>query len=439
MFLVHRVRITRFIVLLIKHMRMNIHKNKNSGFTLIELILYASLVSLLVLGISSFWSIIKEVNLKNKSISAVEEQGAFVADVISQKIREAGNVCSPLPGESGEILDLDSDCDSHTEERVRILLVSGRLFALQASLLSMLSDTRVYIPSITFSNTTDLSGGPANVNYTVTLQSKNYSANSEYSYSKTFSGGGTIRVDEGGGTGGGGTGTGGTGGGSGPGFALDFNGTDGYVSIPDSGSLAFTTAITASAWVNVQGGDGTYRYVMTKSTVGANTFELLVGDCGAGEVVFVAAHTISSRCTHHISSDEWHLLTGTYDGSSIKLYIDGVLVDTSLASGGLDVVNDDTLIGMQDEFGGPDSFFNGYIDEPLLFNRALSAGEITALYNSGVGVHGHIANSPFTSGFVAGYHFDENTGTTVNDFSGNSNTGTLHGGVTWTTGIVPTE
>ncbi len=173
------------------------NKNKN-GFTLIELALYVSLVSLLTLGISSFFSIIKQVEIKNKSISAVEEQGAFVADILSEKIRQAKGVCVPVSsGISGSTdnLDLDSDCISYTSDRVRFALDGNDLLQITEGSGSpvLLVDSRVYISSLSFIKAQDPLGGPPSVNYTFTMQARSHLPNSEFRYSKDFSGGGTIR------------------------------------------------------------------------------------------------------------------------------------------------------------------------------------------------------------------------------------------------------
>jgi len=74
----------------------------------------------------------------------------------------------------------------------------------------------------------------------------------------------------------------------------------------------------------------------------------------------------------------------------------------------------------------PDTGLRGCLAETLVFDRALAPEEIAKLYRRGRGLH-----RAMLGGLVAGYHFDESRGTTVADFSGHGNTGTLHGGVRW--------
>ena len=72
----------------------------------------------------------------------------------------------------------------------------------------------------------------------------------------------------------------------------------------------------------------------------------------------------------------WHLLTATYDGTTARLYVDNALIgsDTFTAPGN---TNQPLYIG-HSIYGNA---FNGAIDEVRLYNRALTATEVTAIYN----------------------------------------------------------
>ncbi len=58
-----------------------------------------------------------------------------------------------------------------------------------------------------------------------------------------------------------------------------------------------------------------------------------------------------------------------------------------------------------------------------VFNRAITFADVSKFYAGGAGNHGAVG----VGGLIAGYHFDEGRGTTVADFSGHGNTGTLLG------------
>ena len=81
--------------------------------------------------------------------------------------------------------------------------------------------------------------------------------------------------------------------------------------------------------------------------------------------------------------------------------------------------------------------FQGDIAQPLIFGNALEERDVRTLYAGGLRSYAD-PNAPsdreaptFWKGLVAGYRLDEGRGTTVHDFTGHGNDGTLHGGVTW--------
>ncbi len=76
----------------------------------------------------------------------------------------------------------------------------------------------------------------------------------------------------------------------------------------------------------------------------------------------------------------------------------------------------------------PSNHFLGWLDEIRFLNQSLTGAQVFDNYLTGGGWY------PTQSDTVAWYHFDENEGTSVTDSSGNSNTGTVYGGASWTNG-----
>ncbi len=103
------------------------------------------------------------------------------------------------------------------------------------------------------------------------------------------------------------------------------------------------------------------------------------------------------------------------------LYKDGVLASQSVANY-TDVISPSPTTVTMGYYSTSATYFNGSIDEARVYNRTLNADEITALYN-------------YAPPAVAHWKFDEGTGTTASDFSGNGNNGTLTNGPVWTSGI----
>jgi hypothetical protein len=78
-----------------------------------------------------------------------------------------------------------------------------------------------------------------------------------------------------------------------------------------------------------------------------------------------------------VNPDEWHHLTAIYDGSIMRLYIDGKLDATKPWKGGIASNDFDVLIGENAEQQG--RCFDGLIDDVRVYNYALPERQIQAL------------------------------------------------------------
>ena len=83
------------------------------------------------------------------------------------------------------------------------------------------------------------------------------------------------------------------------------------------------------------------------------------------------------------STNEWHHLTGVGDGANMYIYVDGVEVASRVyATAGYGTNSNPFHIGAKSLTAG--NHFTGLIDEVLVYDRALSAGEISQLYTGSV-------------------------------------------------------
>lgn len=81
-------------------------KANQNGYTLIELLLYISIVSSLLISVSLFFATTADSRIKNQSISEVNKQGELAMDIITQTIRNADSITSPIASASGTSLTL---------------------------------------------------------------------------------------------------------------------------------------------------------------------------------------------------------------------------------------------------------------------------------------------------------------------------------------------
>jgi hypothetical protein len=159
------------------------------------------------------------------------------------------------------------------------------------------------------------------------------------------------------------------------GGAIDLNGHDNFVRIDDKSAFDFAGNTTVACWVRLRSVPAEWTAIVTKgdtawrlSTSGSEMkFHFAVQGSEKG---FVNGATT-------VGANEWHHVAGVYDGSVVKLYLDGRLDATAPWTEGIARNNFDVLIGENAE--KKDRGFDGAIDDVRLYNYALSDNEIKAL------------------------------------------------------------
>jgi len=163
------------------------------------------------------------------------------------------------------------------------------------------------------------------------------------------------------------------------GGAIDLDGAGSFVRIADKTAFDFDGAATVCCWVNLRSVPANYAAIVTKgdtawrlSTVETEPqFHFAVNTVqNGGDDVFANSPT-------SLNAGEWHHVTGTYDGGTINLYVDGQLDATKVWAGGISRNDFEVLIGENAE--ETNRGFDGLIDEVRIYNYALTAEEIKAL------------------------------------------------------------
>jgi Concanavalin A-like lectin/glucanases superfamily len=167
---------------------------------------------------------------------------------------------------------------------------------------------------------------------------------------------------------------------------LSFTGTNGVVDIPDS-KLFEGTNVTVSAWVEANGTPGDFKYIVSKGANGCCTGSYGLETGANGGLVFYAANSATTAIQspdagYGIWNGKWHNVIGTFDGSTVRLYVDGKQVgsgtsDTTPIHYNLPGGNDLQIGNYTD---CPQLGWIGSIDEVKVFDRALGPGEIALAY-----------------------------------------------------------
>ena len=114
------------------------------------------------------------------------------------------------------------------------------------------------------------------------------------------------------------------------GKALSFNGSNNFVSAPDSGALDLTTEMTLEAWVRPTS-LGSWGTVVFKEQPGNYAYALYsnTGTNRPSGNAIVGAFDADTRGTAQLPLNTWSHLAVTYDGNMLILYVDGVQVVTA--------------------------------------------------------------------------------------------------------------
>jgi hypothetical protein len=205
---------------------------------------------------------------------------------------------------------------------------------------------------------------------------------------------------------------------------MNFNGSNQYVEVPYSAALN-TSVFTIEIWTKVNS-SGNYHSPMANRASGAGyNFYKSPSDVweywnyGGGGVTTGPAVTIG----------QWYHLAATYDGTTHKFYVDGVLASSVTASFTPNP-NRNFRIGAGATETSAQYFLNGAVDELRFWNVARTQAEIQA--NKDVGLSAQ-------TNLVAYYNFDQTSGA-LQDQSGNGHHGTSYGGPTYgTSGVTVTS
>ena len=174
------------------------------------------------------------------------------------------------------------------------------------------------------------------------------------------------------------------------GSAMSFNGTNAWVSVGSKALLALSTGMTLEAWVYPTAAmSGLDTVVMkeqlaTATTPGTATY-LLAANNSANQPMSAVWNGSEATVNGNtqIPPNQWTHLASTYDGQYQSLYVNGVLVETLPQTGPIATSTGSLRIGGNSIWGG---YFQGYIDEVRIYNRALSNAQIISDSNTPISV-----------------------------------------------------
>jgi type II secretory pathway pseudopilin PulG len=168
------------------------NKNTCKGFTLVEMVLYVALCSILLLSLSTFLSFLLQSRVKSQSIAEVNQQGFQMMQFMTQAIRNGKTVTSPLDASTSTTLSITT----------AVPLLSPVVFSASGTSLMIqegsgkqvkLTNSRVAVSSLVFQNISTATNTEKTVKISFVLSYTSSSTKQEYVYSKLFQSSATLR------------------------------------------------------------------------------------------------------------------------------------------------------------------------------------------------------------------------------------------------------
>ena len=197
-------------------------------------------------------------------------------------------------------------------------------------------------------------------------------------------------------------------------YSLNFNGTDDEINCGNSDAVNITGPISISVWFNADNITGARGIVCKNDAAAQQTYAQYFFDLLSGEIRWRAGRNTVS---YGINTGQWYHAVGVYDGSDITLYIDGTSVATDSALSTSYASSQPLYIGRRLN----QDYFEGEIGQVAIYDSALSASQVSDLWNSGTPVN-PMALTPLPTAY---YPLGEGSTGSAKDQSPNPNTLTV--------------
>lgn len=224
---------------------------------------------------------------------------------------------------------------------------------------------------------------------------------------------------------------------------LDFDGADDSIAVTNANAIDFDTnlasSFTFSAWIYPDGaGEGSGGRIYSKGTnswLRVDTLSSGFLDIQANQDLTTSDATVNA--TAKITQSAWNHVALTYEDDEddeITIWVNGIAVGTSADGSGTPIITDSAALTIGNETGGTTQTFDGKIDDFKIYSSALTTEQIRIDMNANSAINlstGAIEASQLSDGAgnapVLYWSFNENTGSTVQDQTGNENAGTITG------------
>ncbi len=174
--------------------------------------------------------------------------------------------------------------------------------------------------------------------------------------------------------------------------AMSFNGTDQYVEATGVTSLNGLSTMSFSLWVKAASGAqaDSYAAILGIGDTTTNTGQIFFSQANLDNNFNFYVRTSAGYGTPATTgigflNGDWRHVAGTYDGTNLKLYVDGSQVSSVSRTGNLITATGELYIGRTTTSA---NFFNGELDEVAVWDSALSSCDVKGIYEATTTVSG---------------------------------------------------
>ena len=166
------------------------------------------------------------------------------------------------------------------------------------------------------------------------------------------------------------------------GNAAHFNGTNAYIKVNNSTSLQSPrNALSMSAWIYLENGHDIVSGIASKTeTNNYGQYGFAIHHWSNNSLYVHLREGSGNGTPYNFQNNRWYFVAFTWDGNSIRLFVNGELIGRHQYSKPLIVDSNPLTIGLD----GPGNYeyFKGRMDELRIYNRALSQSEVEQLYST---------------------------------------------------------
>jgi len=164
------------------------------------------------------------------------------------------------------------------------------------------------------------------------------------------------------------------------GQAINLNGTSQYVDCGNPIQLQLNGQFTVMSWFKVDAWAISYQSILAK---GDNSYRIARN--GTGNTIQGSTDGLSSpyrNGTKNVNDGQWHHVALVFDGTNHILYIDGVAEATAVVTGTPQNSTYNLWIGANSQYPTASRWFDGLIDDVIIYDEGLSLAKITEIMNN---------------------------------------------------------